>query len=338
MLVLIGFLGFYATAYAGIFSLVSEIFGSPVKAYNQTQAENPKNSQNIELLAAALNTDPNPSKGSSDISIVDRAALLASIGPAGPLASIVVKVPQSDQISLYVVREGDTLSQIAEMFNVSANTIKWANDLPSASLIKPGQTLVILPISGVRHTVKSGDTLESVAKKYGGAVEEISLFNSLTVDASLRVGEEIVIPDGEIVNAVISAPVSRAAVSSRQGNTNISYSSDMFMRPIDGGVRTQGIHGYNAVDLAVAAGTPVYAAAAGDVIISKDAGWNGGYGNYVVIKHGNGVQTLYAHNSSNTVSSRQSVIKGQVIGYVGQTGKATGPHVHFEVRGAKNPF
>ncbi len=90
--------------------------------------------------------------------------------------------------------------------------------------------------------------------------------------------------------------------------------------------------------MAASAGAPIRAAAAGEVIVSKTGGWNGGYGNYIVIKHANGTQTLYAHNSSNAVSAGASVAQGEVIGYVGNTGRSTGSHLHFEVRGAKNPF
>jgi murein DD-endopeptidase MepM/ murein hydrolase activator NlpD len=103
-------------------------------------------------------------------------------------------------------------------------------------------------------------------------------------------------------------------------------------------VRTQGIHGYNGVDLAAGVGTPILAAAGGEVIVAKGSGWNGGYGNYVVIKHPNGTQTLYAHMSSTAISSGAQVSGGEVIGYVGNTGRSTGSHLHFEVRGAKNPF
>jgi murein DD-endopeptidase MepM/ murein hydrolase activator NlpD len=116
-------------------------------------------------------------------------------------------------------------------------------------------------------------------------------------------------------------------------------SSNWMIKPINGAVRTQGIHGYNAVDLAAPVGTPIYAAAEGTVIIANSNGaWNGGYGNYVVIKHANGAQTLYAHMSSVLVSVGESVSQGVQIGAVGMTGKSTGAHLHFEVRGAKNPF
>jgi murein DD-endopeptidase MepM/ murein hydrolase activator NlpD len=102
---------------------------------------------------------------------------------------------------------------------------------------------------------------------------------------------------------------------------------------------TQGVHGRNAVDLAAARGTPIHAAAGGTVIIAKNSGaWDGGYGNYVVVTHDNGSQTLYAHMSHSLVAAGQTVSSGQIIGYVGMTGLTTGPHVHFEVRGAANPF
>ncbi|PIQ67135.1 MAG: hypothetical protein COV95_00370, partial [Candidatus Zambryskibacteria bacterium CG11_big_fil_rev_8_21_14_0_20_40_24] len=110
-----------------------------------------------------------------------------------------------------------------------------------------------------------------------------------------------------------------------------------YIKPVNGR-RTQGIHGYNAVDLGAPAGSPIFAAAPGVVIISRNSGWNGGYGRYIVIRHDNGTQTLYAHNSENIVYEGTSVVQGQVVGYVGSSGKSTGPHVHFEIRGAKNPF
>jgi murein DD-endopeptidase MepM/ murein hydrolase activator NlpD len=101
---------------------------------------------------------------------------------------------------------------------------------------------------------------------------------------------------------------------------------------------TQGLHGYNGIDIGVPTGTAIYAAAGGTVIISRNSGWNGGYGDYIVISHDNGVQTLYGHLSRTVVQTGARVEQGDIIGYSGMTGKATGPHLHFEVRGAKNPF
>ncbi|MBI2097821.1 MAG: peptidoglycan DD-metalloendopeptidase family protein [Candidatus Vogelbacteria bacterium] len=282
------------------------------------------------LLESDLALDPNWSRGGGEITVVDGSALEPELGPLGT-ASDLKDLPVSDQISIYVVREGDTLSEIAEMFRVSVNTIIWANDLRRATDIKEGQVLVILPITGVRHTVAKGETLQSIVKKYRGNLEEVVQFNGLDTDAALAAGAVIIIPDGEVT----APPAAGQPRFVRGGGPEyIGY----YLRPIRGGVKTQGLHGYNGVDLATAAGEPIYAAAAGRVVISKISGWNGGYGAYIAIKHDNGTQTLYAHNQNNIVSVGQTVVQGQVIGYVGSTGKSTGPHVHFEVRGAKNPF
>lgn len=270
-------------------------------------------------------------RGGGDTVIVDDSALLPEPTPRGQEAGDGPIELGAGDISIYVVRAGDTLSGISQMFGVSANTIVWANDLKRGSAIQPGQTLIILPISGVRHTVKSGDTLQSIAKKYHGDLEEIISFNDLTADASLAVGAQIIIPDGEI-----GQPVSGQATSGTRGS-GPSYAG-YYLRPIVGGRKSQGLHGYNGVDLAVEQGTPILASAAGTVVIAREGGWNGGYGNYIVIKHSNNTQTLYAHNKENIVRVGQGVVQGQVIGYVGSTGRSTGPHVHFEIRGAQNPF
>ncbi len=288
-----------------------------------------QNSQTMALLRGATNPDPNPSKGGGDITVVG-GALLAEAGPSGTIADIEERPAGSDQISIYVVRECDTLSQIADMFQVSVNTIRWANDLGPGKGIHPGQTLVILPISGVRHTVQKGDTLQGIAKKYGGELDEILSYNGLKADAELAEGGVVVVPHGEIAAPkLVSSGVKRGA--------SLPAVAGYYIRPVNG-IKTQGIHGYNGIDIGAPAGAPIVAAAAGEVIVSRGAGWNGGYGNYVVIRHSNGTQTLYAHNSQNIVSVGDIVVQGQVIGYVGSTGRSTGEHLHFEVRGAKNPF
>lgn len=292
------------------------------------------NSQNLALLQAASNYDPNPSKGGGDITIVEGAALLPDSGPLGTIADISEEIIKSDQISIYVVREGDSLSQIAKMFGVSANTIIWANDIKKGGLIHEGQELIILPISGVQHTVVKDDTLKSITEKYKGNLEEILEFNDLEENAVLAIGNLVIIPDGEIGVTKYSSKTYTTKVRGSDGPEYTGY----YLRPINGGTRTQGLHGYNGIDLATYSGAPIFAAASGQVIISRSSGWNGGYGKYIVIKHDNGTQTLYSHNSSNIVYSGWQVIKGQIIGYVGSTGKSTGSHVHFEVRGAKNPF
>lgn len=285
-------------------------------------------------LKAALNIDPSPAKGGGDITVVGGIALQAEMGPSGTAADIESYRPGSDQISIYVVREGDSLSQIAEMFGVSTNTLIWANDLRRGNVIRPGETLVILPVSGVRHTVVRGDTLESIVKRYQGDMDEVLEYNNLRAGASLAVGDVVTVPYGMVPQA-IAAPASPTRAPAATGTP---VTDGFFMRPIAGGVRTQGIHGYNAVDIAAPTGANVLASASGEVIVSRSFGYNGGYGQYIVIRHENGTQTLYAHLSQNYVSAGARVVQGQVIGAVGSTGRSTGPHLHFEVRGARNPF
>ncbi|MEN9647804.1 MAG: hypothetical protein RLY57_608 [Candidatus Parcubacteria bacterium] len=236
--------------------------------------------------------------------------------------------PEAENISIYEVRKGDNLSQIAEMFGVSVNTIKWANNLTGS--IKEGQILTILPVTGIKYTIKKGDTVASIAKAYKSDAEEITSFNGIT--GALVAGDTIIIPDAE--TPIIKANASLSSVASAGGNSIPGY----FKRPIKGGVRTQGVHGHNGVDLASYSGAPIYAAAGGEVIIAKADGWNGGYGNYVVIKHSNGTQTLYAHLTDVQTSAGMTVEQGDQIGTMGSTGKSTGTHLHFEVRGAANPF
>lgn len=294
------------------------------------------NAQTMPLLQSNRVSPKDLSKGGGDVTIVDDSALLPDEGPSGAGADIVR--PKNSTISIYVVREGDTLSHIAEMFDVTVNTIVWANDLKRGSPLKIGQTLTILPITGVRYTVKKGDTLASIAKDLHADPGEIIAYNDLPSDV-LAAGDQIIVPNGEI--AAPPAPVAAPRTATARATTNagsVSYSG-YFMRPLVGGVRTQGVHGYNGVDLGAALGTPFMSSAAGEVIVARATGWNGGYGQYIVIRHDNGTQTLYAHASQIIVGVGQRVVQGQVIGYVGNTGRSTGPHLHFEIRGGpRNPF
>ena len=310
-------------------------------APKQQEAVSGNNLQTMSLPEPAMNFDPSAGRGGGDITIVDGVALDPSEGPSGTPAEY--EKSKHATISVYVVREGDTLTSIAKLFRVSPSTILWANDLPRNAVFKVGQTLIILPVTGVRYTVESGDTLVSIAKKFGSDATDIANFNGID-DGVVIVGMKLIIPDGEIaVAAVVAAPASTKPTSGLATTLNVplgtAVQNGYYLRPIVGGVKTQGIHGYNGVDLAAPTGTPILASAEGDVIVAKSGGWNGGYGSYVVIQHSNGSQTLYSHESKVIVSVDQHVEQGQVIGYVGATGKATGPHVHFEIRnGIRNPF
>lgn len=312
----------------------------------QTKMEASVLSPLLPALAQTLSSDSGknqPTSEGPDLSIIQNSALLSSSNPQGVMSDNV-----RDLITTYVVKGGDNLSAIANSFGVTVNTILWTNNIRDARLIKPGDTLIILPISGVTYTVKKGDSLELIAKRFKSSSDDIAQFNGLAIDEVLTVGTEIIIPDGE--QEILSQPQSAIPSSSRPPSVvsrfaNLPDLTGYFMRPIIGGRNSRasksnphGLHGYNGVDLASSCGMPVMASAEGVVIITRSSGWNGGYGRYVVISHPNGTQTLYGHLRTVDVSPGQSVVQGKLIGTIGSSGNSTGCHVHFEIRGAKNNF
>jgi len=238
-----------------------------------------------------------------------------------------------DGIITYVVQDGDTISEIAETFQISTNTLLWENEIGPRDFIKPGQELVILPVSGVTHTIKRGETLNAIAARYKAKAEDILEVNRLADASEIQIGQKLVVPDG------IPPPPPRPVSAPSSGLANIrdifkpaQPVSGSFNWPTSGKRITQYFRGWRhtGIDIGVALRSPVYAADDGVVITS---GWNtGGYGYYVIIDHGNGIHTLYAHNTKNTVSKGDRVHKGDVIASSGSTGRSTGPHVHFEVR------
>lgn len=276
-------------------------------------------------------------------------ALVGSRNPAGTLLDT-----EHDAITVYTVRPGDSPGLIARRFGISLNTILWANDIKNPNLIKSGDQLIILPVSGIQYDVKKGDTLEFIAQRFkprnGNAdvqalVSDIVSFNGLSMNETLAVGTTIIIPDGELISAPKSnlnpTPVPRSSKSKTPQQKTVQFTENddaYYIRPVIGGVRTRGIHGMNGVDLANSCGVPVYASAEGTVILARDSGWNGGYGEYIIVTHPNGTQTLYAHLSAIYVQVGQKVTKAMQIGDVGTTGNSTGCHLHFEIRGARNPF
>lgn len=236
-----------------------------------------------------------------------------------------------NEIIVYKVQEGDNGTLIAARFGITVNTLLWANKLSASSIIRPGNELIILPVSGVSHKVISGDTVSSIAARYKAKEDRIIEFNSLPADGSIRIGDIVIIPDGEIYiprQTYVSVP---------NYSNNLRKVDGYFTAPTTG--RNWGIlHPNNAADIANSCGTPIYAAAGGTVAVSKSTGWNGGYGIYIKINHPNGTATLYSHNSKNFVSVGEYVSQGQLIALMGTTGRSSGCHVHFEVHGAANPF
>jgi len=256
--------------------------------------------------------------------------LIAITGPQGTLADIaddINKVTIDDQ-TIYIVREGDTIGSIASLFDLKVDTIRNANNLGSKS-ISVEQKLIIPPGDGILYTVQKGDSLRSIAKKFSVESQDIMDFNYILDASSIVIGQKIFIPGGKTLPVIISKKHGRKS----SGGATINFSGS-FVRPANGtttsqfGIRRGEMH--EGLDFSAHIGTPIYASESG--IIQARYGYNGGYGNLIVIKHGQGVETRYAHLSSIAVSTGSHVNKGDLIGYSGNTGRSTGPHLHFEIR------
>lgn len=246
-----------------------------------------------------------------------------------------------EQAIIYEVKKGDTIGGVANMFSVSKDTVRWANNLKT-DVFKPGQVIIILPVTGVMHEVKKSDTIESIAKKYKADMDEVYRYNGLNGKSTLALGDMIIIPDGKKEADIALLPKKPKTKKNNGGSRIIeSYKNEIvgyFQRPITGGHKTQGLHGHNGIDIGAAIGAPILAAAAGVVTVARDSGYNGGYGKMIIIKHNNGTQTVYGHLSAVYINEGDTVGRGDNIGALGNTGKSTGPHLHFEIRGAVNPF
>ena len=271
---------------------------------------------------------------SPDFLLVEKSGLKAATPPviiSGQVLGVLIPGYEIEEekrkITEYVVESGDTLSSLAVKFAISADTIRWANDLKNSE-IKLGQKLVIPPVSGIIHHVKSGDTVSEIARNYKAKENEIVAFNNLSNENDIYIGDILVVPGGIISSVSEKSTIAQAPISS------------FYFIPPTKGTISQRLHWHNAVDFSNSCGALVFASAQGTVQ-RVSYGWNGGYGNYLTILHPNGVVTLYAHLSIISVKSGSNVSQGTIIGRVGNTGRtvgATGCHVHFEVRGGVNPF
>ncbi len=235
-----------------------------------------------------------------------------------------------DKIIVYEVQEGDTIAKIAEKFGISVDTILWQNDLTAKSTIKPGQKLEILPVTGMSHKVVKGDTVYSIAKKYDASPQAIVdfPFNTFVNDETfeLAIGQIIIVPDGVKPKEIPSSPRVRQITP----DAGTVVASGTFVWPA-GGTISQNFYWYHkGVDIANRNAPDILAADSGRVVV---AGWPDGYGygNRVIIDHGNGYRTLYAHLSRIYVVVGQTVARGNAIGKMGSTGRSTGVHLHFEV-------
>lgn len=250
--------------------------------------------------------------------------------------TVVSDKPRAEVLD-YEVQEGDTLGTIAEKFGVSIDTIRWSNpdEIKSEkTVIKPGQIVRIPPVTGIVHKVKSGETVYSVAKKYGINAQAIVdfPFNEFTNDETfaLAVGQELVVPDGVMPDVQPWSPTSSLA-RVMTPSAGVVSATGSWIWPGAGGITQRFYPWHKGIDIANRSGGSILAADSGVVVT---AGWpdNSGYGNRVMIDHGNGYQTLYAHLSRISVTVGQTVNRGDVIGLMGSTGRSTGTHLHFEIR------
>jgi murein DD-endopeptidase MepM/ murein hydrolase activator NlpD len=244
------------------------------------------------------------------------------------------------EIGQYVVQSGDTIFGIAAQFGLAPETIMWANGRfveDNPDLLRVGQELVILPVDGVYHQAGGDDTLETIAAAFKVEPTTIINFplNELDPnDPKIVSGQWLVVPGGTkpyIPRTVVaySGPIPEDA----------SKGTGIFGWPAAGQI-TQGYWDrHRALDVGAWNGAPVVAADSGYVVA---AGWDdSGYGRMVVIDHGNGFQTVYAHLQVYYVEVGDSVAKGEQIAEVGSTGNSSGPHLHFEMRHQsvqRNPF
>ncbi len=233
-----------------------------------------------------------------------------------------------DKILEYQVQEGDNIKTIASKFGVSEETIRWQNGLTSDK-IKIGQTLEIVPVTGIAHKVVKGDTVYSIAKKYDADPQAIAdfPFNTFANDETfeLAIGQIVIVPDGVKPSEIQTAP--RIRQTTPDAGTVVA--SGQFVWPTVGTISQRFSWYHPGLDIANR-GLPVVLAADSGRVIA--AGWDGsGYGNRVIIDHGNGYVTLYGHLSKIYVVQGQSVGRGNQIGQMGSTGRSTGPHTHFEI-------
>lgn len=232
------------------------------------------------------------------------------------------------------VRPGETLSSIGRLYKISTDALKYVNSVGDNDILSVGQKLTVPPIQGVFYKVKSGDTCDSIGKQFEVASQAILDFNYIDSCSLLAVGKELVIPDAKIPAPQIAAPIVPQVVAPSYSKfVDANPKSGWCIWPTSARIITQNFSFYhNGLDIATPWGTmpPIYACGNGTVTRS---GWDPfGLGLHIVIDHGNGYQTVYGHMSKLNVGVGRDVDKGDVIGVMGNTGRSTGPHVHFIVK------
>lgn len=252
-----------------------------------------------------------------------------TVDPFENPVNTVFSIKPRDKVEQHTVSSGETLASIAKKFDVSVDSIKWANDLDDDT-IKPGDKLKIPPVTGVVHKVAPGDNIYSLAKKYKTDAQKIVNFPfndfSDLETFQLSQGQNLVIPDGIIEEEQPRYEATQQNFARAQAGVQGTSS---FIWPTSGIVTQYAVWYHMALDIANNAAPAILAADTGTATYAGCIQW--GYGCHVIIDHGNGFRTLYAHMAALDVSIGQTVTKGQRIGTMGSTGRSTGTHVHFEI-------
>ncbi len=272
-----------------------------------------------------------------DILVADENGYLIKINPQTNESN---RVGLTD-FAVHTIEDGESLSVIAQHYGVNVSTIMWENGLANANSIRAGQKLLVPPVDGLSYTVKSGDTLGKLADKYEISAESIIAQNTLEADI-LNKGQDLFLPGAvqaapvNVANATYTASSTSRAVSYADVSSSTSAPAvgRVFIYPTKGKI-TQGYKaGHYAIDIADTSKPPVWAAGGGTITKVSTGTWGGGYGNHVIIDHGDGLKSLYAHLDSVNVYEGQWIGQGDVIGIMGNTGRvygATGIHLHWEV-------
>lgn len=289
------------------------------------------------VIAGPIIAENNPFISSFESGSKNYQAAVVAYNPYESFLSTVISAKPRDKIEDYPVKSGDTLASIAKKFDISVDTIKWANNLKT-DMIKPGQIVKIPPVTGVVHKVVSGENIYTIAKKYSTEAQKIvnfpfNDFADLETFA-LTAGQILYVPDGMIEEEKPKIGPKFLA----QIQAGVKGSSN-FIWPTSGIITQNPVWYHMGLDIANPSMPAVLASDTGTVIYADCLNW--GYGCHIIIDHGNGYQTLYGHLSGINVSAGQAVSQGQRIGVMGSSGRSSGTHLHFEIRsggGLLNPL